>query len=116
VAAFFSISVLIVALSSGTLTGVVEQGGTAGADHETGQVQTSTLDMVLIPLFKAILWVVKLVEDFSPIDSLSSGRSIAWSQVGLAALMNVVVLGGVIGGIGVFAFTFRELAVAQGSS
>src|SRR5207253_3553607 len=38
VAAFFSLSLLVVALSSGTLSSVVEQGGTAGADHDTGAV------------------------------------------------------------------------------
>ena len=114
VAAFFSISLLMVALSSGTLTSVVEQGGTAGADHETGAVQRSPSDLVLVPLFKGILWVVHLVEDFSPIDSLSTGRSITWGQLGLAGLMNIVVLGGLIGASGMIIFTFRELATAQG--
>ena len=54
-------------------------------------------DMVTL-FFKGILWVVNLVEGFSPIDSLSTGRSITWGQLGLAGLMNVLVLGGVIGG------------------
>jgi hypothetical protein len=66
--------------------------------------------------FKSILWVVNLAERFSPVDSLSTGRSITWGQLGLAGLMNVVVLGGLIGGLGVWVFTFRELATAQANS
>ncbi len=116
VASFFSLSLLIVALSSGTLSSVVDQGGTAGEDHETGAVQRTPVDLVLVPLFKTILWVVNLVEGFSPIDSLSTGRSITWGQLGLAGLMNIVVLGGIIGGFGMVVFTFRELATVQGSS
>ena len=116
VAAFFSLSLLVVALSSGTLSSVVEQGGTAGEDHETGAIQRAPIDMVLVPFFKAILWVVNLVEGFSPIDSLSTGRSITWGQLGMAGLMNVVVLGGIVGGAGMVVFTFRELATVQGSS
>jgi hypothetical protein len=116
VAAFFSLSLLIVALSSGTLSGVVDQGGMGGADHETGAVQRSPMDLFVIPFFKGILWVVHLVEGFSPIDSLSSGRSITWGQLGLAGLINVLVLGGLVGGTGMIIFTFRELATAQGNS
>ena len=71
---------------------------------------------MLVPLFKSILWVVNLVEGFSPIDSLSTGRSITWGQLGLAGLMNVLVLGGVIGGAGMMIFTHRELATAQGTN
>ena len=114
VAAFFSLSLLMVALSSGTLSGVVEQGGMGGANHETGVVERSPVDLFVIPFFKAILWVVNLVEGFSPIESLSTVRSITWGQLGLAGLMNVLVLGGLIGGAGMVIFTFRELATAQG--
>jgi len=116
VAAFFSVTVLIVGLSSGTLSNVVESGGTAGANHETGAVEQSTVDLVVLPIFKCILWVVNLVEGFSPIDSLSTGRSITWGQLGLAGLMNIVVLGGLVGGFGMVVFTYRELATVQGSS
>jgi len=116
VAAFFSLSILIVALSSGTLSNVVEQGGTTGEDHETGAAQRGPIDMVLVPFFKGILWVVNLVEGFSPIESLSTGRSITWNQLGKAFLMNVLVMGGLIGGAGMIVFTFRELATVQAST
>jgi len=116
VAAFFSITLLVVAMSSGTLSSVVESGGAAGEDHETGVVQRTPIDLILLPLFKAILWVVHLVEGSSPIDALSSGRSITWEQLGMAGLLNVLVLGGILAGIGMVMFTFRELATAQGST
>ncbi len=116
VAAFFSLTLLVVALSSGTLGSVVETGGTAGEDHETGVVQRSPIDRLVVPLFKAILWVVNLVEGSSPIEALSSGRSITWEQLGMAGLLNVLVLGGILAGIGMVMFTFRELATAQGST
>jgi hypothetical protein len=115
VAAFFSLSVLIVALSSGTLANVVQEGSISGADHETGAVSTSWADVVLIPFFRAILAVVDLVQNFSPVDSLSTGRSITWGQLGQAFGQVVLLLGGLLGIVGVTCFFRRELAAAQGT-
>ena len=75
----------------------------------------SAADVVLIPLFKGILVVVNLVKNFSPIDSLSSGRSISWSELGAAFGQIVLLLGGIIGVIGIGLFSRRELATAQGN-
>jgi len=114
VAAFFSISVLVVALSSGTLSNVVAEGTVTGADHETGEVSGSWIDTVLLPLFRSILAVVKLVEAFSPVDSLSTGRSISWGQLGQAFAQVVLLMGGILALIGIIIFSRRELATAQG--
>ncbi len=116
VAAFFSVSVLIVALSSGTLAGVVQQGSVSGADHETGAVAGTWIDLILIPFFRAVLGVVNLVQNFSPVDALSTGRSITWGQLGQAFAQVVLLLGGVLAGLGIALFTRRELATAQGHS
>jgi hypothetical protein len=116
VAAFFSVSLLVVTLSSGTLSNVVEQGSLGGADHETGLVDRSPLDQVMVPLFRALLAVVSLVRDFSPVDALSTGRSITWGQLGLAWLQGAVVLGGVLALFGMVVFTRRELAASQPQS
>jgi hypothetical protein len=116
VAAFCSISLLVVALSSSTLTNVVQSGSVGVADHETGAVSPSAVDLVVMPLFKAILAVVNLVQAFEPVDALSTGRSITWGQLGAAFGQVVLLLGGVIGGFGIFFFTRRELATAQGNS
>lgn len=115
VAAFFSISVLIVALSSGTLANVVQEGTVMGADHEGGATPGSAVDLFLIPFFRAILSVVNLVQDFSPVDALSTGRSITWGQLGQAFAQVVLLLGGVLAVIGITLFTRRELATAQGT-
>src|SRR5690606_35681017 len=75
VAAFVSLAVLVIGLSSGTLSTVVEEGTILGVDHETGIADgTTILDLVLVPVFEAILKVVNLVQGFSPIESLSTGR------------------------------------------
>jgi uncharacterized membrane protein len=46
---------------------------------------------------------------------LSSGRSITWGQLGLAFGQIVLFLGGIIAVIGMFIFSRRELATAQGN-
>ena len=116
VAAFFSLSLLAVALSSNTMSTVVAETGMPAEGQDPNAVRVSQVDKMVVVFFKSILWVVNLAERFSPIDSLSTGRSITWGQLGLAGLMNVVVLGGMIGAIGMWVFTFRELATAQANS
>ena len=61
------------------------------------------------------LALVHAVEDFSPIDSLSTGRAISWSELGAAFGQIVLLFGGVISAIGISLFTRRELATAQGN-
>jgi len=115
VAAFFSLAVLAIGLSSGTLAEAVESGTVAAGNSETGVMGHTVADVVLIPLFKGCLTVIKLVENFSPIDSLSSGRSIPWSELGAAFGQIVLLSGGIIGVIGILLFNRRELATAQGN-
>lgn len=117
VAAFVSLSVLIMGLSSGTLTSVVQEGTILGVDHETGvATSSSVLDIVMIPIFRVMLKVINLVQSYSPIDSLSSGRSITWTQLGWAGAQIVLLLGGILAAIGIFTFSRRELATAQGNT
>ena len=66
-------------------------------------------------MFKGLLAVISLVKNFSPIDSLSSGRSISWTELGTAFGQIVLLLGGIIGVIGIGLFNRRELATAQGN-
>ncbi|HWN97126.1 MAG TPA: ABC transporter permease [Methylomirabilota bacterium] len=116
VAAFVSASLMVVALSSGTIASTVEEGTITGVNEETGQGGKSVLDYVLIPLFKGLLTVFQLVEGFSPIDALSSGRSIEWSIVALAFLKIVLLLGGAVAGFGIWMFARRELAAVNTQS
>jgi len=116
VATFFSLAMLVVVLSSGTLAESVENGTVGAGDEEKGIAGHSLADVVLIPMFKGILAVVNLTKNVSPIDLLSTGRAISWGQLGLAFGQIVLLLGGIIAVIGIVLFNRRELATAQGNS
>jgi hypothetical protein len=116
VASFVAMAVLIIGLSSSTLSQVVEEGGISGLNHDTGQISNRLwIDKGMVLLFSGMLKVIKLVQDFSPIDLLSSGRSITWLQLGRAILQIVLLMGGFLALIGISLFTRRELATAQGT-
>lgn len=115
VAAFFSLAMLVVILSSGTLADAVQSGTVVGGNEETGVMGHSGADAVLIPMFKGILSITRLVEDFSPIDALSTGRAITWGELGLAFGQIVLLLGGLVALAGIVLFQRRELATAQGT-
>ena len=115
VAAFVSLAALAFTLSTGTLASVVETGTVMGKDDETGVVGSSALDLVAVPLFGGMLKLINLAKNFSPIDSLSAGRSIPLPMLGRAFVQIVLVLGGVLGVFGIWTFSRRELATAQGT-
>jgi hypothetical protein len=116
VAAFVSVTLLVVGLSSGTLSSVVSEGTVLGVNHETGAASATWIDSAIVQFFKGMLNVVKIVEDFSPVDALSTGRSISWEQLGAAFLRIVLLFGGIFAAIGMIAFTRRELATAQSTA
>lgn len=116
VAAFFSLAILAMGLSSGTLSNVVSDGTIMGWNEERGIKGHSVIDEVAVPVFSGILKVINLVKEFSPIDSLSTGRNITWTQLGLAVAQIVLLLGGFVSVIGIFIFSRRELATAQGTN
>jgi hypothetical protein len=115
VAAFFALAMMVVVFSSSTLAETVESGSVAAGNEETGQAGYSIADVVLIPAFKGVLAVVNLARNFSPIDALSTGRSITWSELGLAFGQIVLLLGGIFAAAGIYFFHRRELATAQGT-
>jgi ABC-type transport system involved in multi-copper enzyme maturation permease subunit len=115
VAAFFSLGVLAISLSTGTISNAVEQGTIADYDSEKGTSGSSPADVVVIPVFKATLKLISLVKDFSPVDALSTGRSITWSELARAFLQIVVLMGGIFAVSGVVILNRRELATAQGN-
>ena len=113
VAAFLSLGVLTLALSSGTISNAVSEGTLMGFNSETSQYGHSPVDVVAIPVFRGVLELIKLAKDFSPIDALSTGRSVSWGELARAFGQIVVLLGGSIGLVGIIVFTRRELATAQ---
>jgi len=111
VAAFLSLALLLAALSSGTLQSVVTDGTIDGSS--TAGKTTAILDTVIVPVFRVALKVIDLARNFSPIELLSTGRSITWAQLGLAFAQIVLLLGGFFAAVGIFIFNRRELATAQ---
>ncbi len=116
VAAFASMAILLMGLSSGTLKTVVEQGTIVGYDAAAGGYGHSPVDMIVVPIFRGVFNIIELVEGFSPIDFLSTGRSITWTMLGLAVSQIVLLLGGFFCLCGIILFTRRELATAQGTT
>jgi hypothetical protein len=115
VAAFFALGMLAMSFASGTMATAVSEGTIGGYNAEKGIHGNTPVDFVIIPVFRAVLSVVNLAKDFSPIESLSTGRSISWSQLGLAFVQIILLLGGIIALSGMAIFTRRELATAQGT-
>lgn len=66
VAAFFSLAILTMTLSSGTLSNVVSDGTIMGWNEEKSIKGHSPIDEVAVPVFRAILSVINLVQEFSP--------------------------------------------------
>ena len=116
VAAFASLALLLMTFSTGTLSTAVEDGTIMGQNEESGERGSSVLDSIAIPMFKVALKVIGLAKNFSPIDALSTGRSITWGELGLAAAQIVALLGGLLAIIGVWSFSRRELALPQNQS
>jgi hypothetical protein len=116
VAAFSSLGILLLALSTGTLKQIVDENGIMEVNHETGVIDhPSIIDAVAVPVSKGLLKLLNLVRDFSPIDALSSGRSISWPLLGLAFGQIVVLMCGIFALIGISIFNRRELATGQSS-
>jgi uncharacterized protein DUF2628 len=112
VAAFLSLGILIMALSSGTLANVVSE-GSIDSSAQADKTTVTILDTVIVPVFRVALRIINLAREFSPIDSLSTGRTITWGQLGFAFSQIVLLLGGIFAFFGIFVFNRRELATAQ---
>jgi len=111
VAAFVSMGILIVGLSSGTLKQVVEQKGIVGIDHDTGQVSAETfINRTAVTLYGGAQKLIDLITGYDPVDALSTGRMITWGRLAQAVLLVVGVAGGAFASLGIWIFTRRELA------
>jgi hypothetical protein len=118
VAAFCSLAVLLVGLSTGVLSAVQEQQSIFPFDSsgKPPGVVKRAIDSISVPAFGALLKVVNLVQGFSPVDDLSTGHSITWGQLAGAAGQIVFMMGGLFGVAGVLLFNRRELAAVQPNS
>jgi hypothetical protein len=114
VAAFCTIGMLILGLSTGTLKQIVEENGIIQVDQNTGKVeQPGIINQIAVPFAKILLTALNLARTFSPIDNLSSGRAITWLELSQAFTQICIILSGCLAAIGIAIFTRRELATAQ---
>ena len=113
VAAFLALSLLVAGLSSGMVETVLKEGSLMGGAAATMRGELGLVDFVFLPLLRGLLAASKLVLDFSPIDALSTGRSVTWGVLGRAFVHIWLLAGGVVGVIGIFIFSRRELASGQ---
>jgi len=116
VAAFCAMSLMVVTLFSGHLAASVQEGTIMGRNHETGQADNPVVDAVMLPVFQGLIKVINLATAVSPIEMLGAGRSITWGMLSKAAAQIILLLGGIFAGFGMYVFTRRELAAAQGTS
>ena len=84
-----------------------------GFSSETSSYQHTYVDIVAIPIFRGVLELINLAKNFSPIDSLSTGRSVSWGELAQAFGQIVVLLSGCLALFGIYVFSRRELATAQ---
>lgn len=115
-AALFSLALLLTANSRGTFVEAVSDGTVFGEDHETGVATSPTLDRLALPVMQGLGWVTTLVSSFSPIESVSTGRSVGWGEVARALGQIVLLVGGAVAGLGVWLLHRREIATAQTAS
>lgn len=114
VATFVSFGILLVGLSSGTLKQVVEQGGIVGVSSEEGiVVQKTLLNNASVYVYGGLKWVIDQVAGFSPVDALSTGRSITWLQLAQAFGVVLGIAAGLFAAAGIWIFNKRELAAPQ---
>jgi len=112
VATFMSIGILLISASTGTLEQIIEEEGISGINHETGRKDQSTaVDKLAINMSKAILWLTDLVWGYSPVDNLSSGKTITWNSLLIAFVGIILIMAGLVSALGAFMFQRKELAL-----
>jgi len=67
-----------------------------------------------VPIFKEAHELLTMVNSFSPIDALSTGRSVSWTTLATALFQIWGLLGGALAAVGMIIFQRRELASTQG--
>ena len=107
-----SLGILLITASTGTLEQIIEEEGITGINHETGRKdESSPLDRVAMTFSKGVLSITDLIWGYSPVDHLSSGRTITWTSLATAFTGIVLLMGGLIMALGAFLFHRRELAL-----
>ncbi len=69
------------------------------------------VDNLAINMSKSILWITNLVWGHSPIDDLSSGKTITWNSLLYAFTGIILIMAGLVAAIGAYMFQRKELAL-----
>ena len=109
VATLLTASLLILGLSGGMFSEVIQDGTLFGLYDETGLPQSQALDWFFLPLFRAVSFLVNQITSFSPVESLVTGRSIGWAELGRAIFQIVILAGGFFAAGGIAIFKRRQL-------
>ena len=109
-AAFTCIGLLVISLCTGLMQEVVDDGGLRQT-YTLGKRNENIMDTFSIVAFKVLTSIISPLKDYSPITSLSEGRSITWGMLGKAYLVVWGLGGGVFMVFGMGVFSQRELAL-----
>ncbi len=112
VATFMSLGILLISASTGTLEQIIDEGGITGINHETGRKdESSILDGAAIFFARGAVKITKSIWGYSPVDSLSDGRTITSATLFWAFFAIIVVMGGLVMALGAYMFHRKELAL-----
>lgn len=112
VATFMSLGILLISASTGTLEQIIDEGGITGINHETGRKdESSMLDGAAIFFAKGAVTITTSIWGYSPVDSLSDGRTIKWTTLLSAFVWIILVMGGLVMAVGAYMFHRKELAL-----
>ncbi len=118
VAAFLCMTALIIFFSRDAIASTLDTNTILGIDYNDSKNGPTryypVIDAIGLPFLEAIKFALDLIADFSPVDSLSNGRTVGWDQILRAFLQIIVLFGGTLSSIGIFIFQKREIATAQG--
>ncbi len=112
VATFMSLGILLISASTGTLEQIIDEGGITGINHETGKKdESSIIDGTAIFFARVAVKITKSIWGYSPVDSLSNGRTITWATLFWAFFAIIVVMGGLVMALGAYMFHRKELVL-----
>jgi hypothetical protein len=112
VATFMSLGILLISASGGTLQQIIDEGGITGVNHETGRKdESSIIDGTAIFFAEVGVKITKSIWGYSPVGSLSDGRTITTATLFWAFFAIIVVMGGLVMALGAYMFHRKELAL-----
>jgi hypothetical protein len=114
VAAFASMTLFLVAVSSGFLRTIAGQQVIFGGGHHGAAAEPTFIDTLFRVILGAVLFVVSNLQGYNPIGDLSVGRLVGWDWVARGFFIMLLLHGGLLAAAGILAFQRRELATARG--